>query len=197
MLSLLKTTHPERNLHPPSLPRPPADTSVRWPDEPAWPSPAAPKARPAGTLRGPLLTRAGVIPFMEMMQKCGGVPSAGSKALNSSGFLTHRGLFGAECKGGCWLPREQTPTHSRRILRGEVRPSSQQVWVTCLAGPGGCGTRVHTGRERPVSGESTQGVWVGVLGEVAQGRGPGGGVPASRAALSGRGLGLVLLSCKH
>lgn len=72
---------------------------------------------------------------MKMMQKGGGVPSVGSKALNSSSFLTHRGLFGAECKGGCWLPREQNPPHSRRILSGEVRPSSRQVWVTCLAGP--------------------------------------------------------------
>lgn len=51
--------------------------------------------------------------------------------------------------------------------------------------------------ERPVSGESTQGVWVGVLGDAAQGRGPAGGAPASRAALSGRGLALALLGCKH
>ena len=104
---------PREESTPLSLLRPPADTSVRWPDEPAWPSPAAPKARPARVLHGPLLTGAGIVLFMKMMQKHGGVPSVGSKALNSSSLPTHRGLFGAECKGGCWLPREQTPTHSR------------------------------------------------------------------------------------
>ena len=105
--------HPPREESTPlSLLRPPADTSILWPDEPAWPSPAAPKARPTRILHGPLLTRAGIVLFMKMMQKCGGVPNVGSKALNNSSLLTHRGLFGAECKGGCWLPREQTPTRS-------------------------------------------------------------------------------------
>lgn len=62
--------HPPREEStPPSLPRPPADTSVRWPDKPAWPSPAAPKPRLARVLRGPLLTRARIVPFMTMMQK--------------------------------------------------------------------------------------------------------------------------------